>query len=148
MRQPFGGYPLSAIRERRRDVYGVAPPLDGIRVFWNDKRVLDMAATLQPDLESIWGQLTGRQLETKAKLHVPLLRRLLDELGMRARARAYPRAERFPMIGKPAEPEVYPGSAGRHSPDVPRRSIESFSATISVQRRHVSPPRRPTFGGS
>ena len=41
-----------------------------------------MAAAIQPDRGVSWHQLTGGQLETRDRLHIPHLRDVLGEFGM------------------------------------------------------------------
>ena len=60
------------------------------------------------------------QLRTRAGLHIHLLRRLIDGLGVGGRAPVNQLAQGFPMIGELAEPGLHPV----RPVDTPRSPIE------------------------
>ena len=92
--------------------------------FWEKRLrwVRKTAKAPEPELDHIRVRLAPKEFKTKAKLHIPLLAKLLDMHGMGGRGRLKQFTEGSPVIGELAETGVYlPAKLG--APKHPRGEL-------------------------
>ena len=88
----------------------------GIRAFWLKQlaRIRQRARELMPPLHQLRAAVEPSKEDSRARIHVPLLKELLEENGMGGSEWCDQFVTGFPILGELGEPGVYPPSS--HTP--------------------------------